>query len=87
MSIPKYHEFMLPILVHLKDGTEKTISELKTGMEDKFKLSEAEIKKLLPSGTQPIFDNRIGDDAKSKWCMCVLQMYYVCITRKWIYGF
>ena len=57
---------MLPILVHLKDGTEKTISELKTGMEDKFKLSEAEIKKLLPSGTQPIFDNRIGDDAKSK---------------------
>lgn len=60
MSIPKYHEFMLPILKELSDGKEKSISVLKSLMAKEFSLSETELKELLPSGNQPVFDNRIG---------------------------
>ena len=60
MSIPKYHEFMLPILIVLSDGNEKSITELKALMATEFKLGETELKELLPSGNQPIFDNRVG---------------------------
>lgn len=60
MSIPKYHELMLPMLRELSDGNEKTISELKTNLAAKFKLSEEELKELLPSGNQQVFDNRVG---------------------------
>ena len=60
MSIPKYHEFMLPILRQLSDGNQKTIAELKTLMAKEFKLSDVELKELLPSGNQPVFDNRVG---------------------------
>ncbi len=60
MSIPKYHEFMLPILRQLSDGNQKAISELKSLMAKEFNLSEPELKELLPSGNQPVFDNRVG---------------------------
>lgn len=60
MSIPKYHELMLPILRELSDGNEKTISELKANLAIRFKLSEDELKELLPSGNQQVFDNRVG---------------------------
>tara|TARA_R110002049_G_scaffold265924_1_gene442038 strand:- start:4167 stop:5084 length:918 start_codon:yes stop_codon:yes gene_type:complete len=60
MSIPKYHEFMLPVLDELSDGNEKTIADLKSSMVSKFNLSHIDLKELLPSGNQPIFDNRVG---------------------------
>jgi restriction system protein len=60
MSIPKYHELMLPMLNELASGNEKTISDLKNKLAKDFKLSEEELKELLPSGNQLIFDNRVG---------------------------
>lgn len=60
MSIPKYHELMLPMLKLLADGNEKSISDIKVKLAEKFKLDEKELKELLPSGNQPIFDNRVG---------------------------
>jgi restriction system protein len=60
MSIPKYHELMLPMLNELASGSEKTISDLKKKLAKDFKLTEEELKELLPSGNQLIFDNRVG---------------------------
>lgn len=60
MGIPKYHELMLPILRELSECNEKTISELTANLAIRFKLSEDELKELLPSGNQQIFYNRVG---------------------------
>ena len=60
MSIPKYHELMLPILKELSNGEPQKISELKHKMADVFQLSESELKELLPSGNQQVFYNRVG---------------------------
>lgn len=51
---------MLPILKELSDGKEKSISVLKSLMAKEFSLSESELKELLPSGNQTVYDNRIG---------------------------
>ena len=60
MEIPKFYEFMLPMLQEMNDGNEHSIAELKQAMVKKFGLSEEDLKELLPSGNQPIFDNRVG---------------------------
>lgn len=59
MSIPKYHEIMLPLLKFAADGEEHSLSGTITSLAQKFNLSDEEKKKLLKSG-QPIFDNRVG---------------------------
>jgi restriction system protein len=60
MEIPKFYEFMLPMLRELADGKEHSISDLKEKMAKKFNLNEEAQKELLPSGNQPVFDNRVG---------------------------
>jgi restriction system protein len=60
LEIPKYHEFMLPILKALSNGNERSMSEIKSKMADDFKISDDAQKELLPSGNQSIFENRVG---------------------------
>jgi len=60
MPIPDYQSLMLPLLELLQDGKEHSLRELIHILEDKFKLTEAERKALLPSGQQPVFHNRVG---------------------------
>lgn len=60
MTVPKYHEFMLPMLKELKEGSSKSMQEIRDSLADYFNLSEEEQKDLLPSGNQSIFDNRVG---------------------------
>jgi restriction system protein len=60
MAVPKYHEFMKPILEEIKDGDEFSMSDMKSRMAERFKLSEEECKELLPSGTEAVFSNRVG---------------------------
>lgn len=60
MNIPKYNEIMLPMLIELSNGKEQAISDIKNKLALKFKLSEQDLKELLPSGNQPVFDNRVG---------------------------
>ena len=60
MSIPDYQTLMLPLLDLLKDGQEKTIRECIELLADQFGLSKEERAQLLPSGQQPVFDNRVG---------------------------
>ena len=51
---------MLPLLQFVADGNNHTLREIINGLSDVFHLTEEERKELLPSGKQPIFDNRVG---------------------------
>lgn len=58
--IPKYEEIMLPFLKYISDGNEHSLNETHDALAKQFKLSDEELKELLPSGQQPIFRNRLG---------------------------
>lgn len=59
MSVPKFHEFMKPFLCFLKDGKVHSIKEIRQNAAAAFSLSDDDISKLLPSGTQTVFANRV----------------------------
>ncbi|MDY0222832.1 MAG: restriction endonuclease [Desulfobacterium sp.] len=58
--IPKYEEIMLPFLKYLSDEKEHSLSETHDALAKEFKLTDDELRELLPSGQQPIFRNRLG---------------------------
>lgn len=58
--IPKYEEIMLPLLRLLSDLKEHSLQEADDTLSKYFKLTEEEKREQLPSGTQPIFRNRLG---------------------------
>ncbi len=60
MAVPGFQDFMLPILNVLQNGGERPIREIKELVADAAGLSDQDRKELLPSGNQPVFDNRIG---------------------------
>ncbi|HOI19245.1 MAG TPA: winged helix-turn-helix domain-containing protein [Candidatus Woesearchaeota archaeon] len=60
MAIPDYQTLMLPLLKSISDGQEHKTRDVVTSLSDEFGLTEEERKELLPSGQQPIIDNRIG---------------------------
>ncbi len=60
MDIPDYQSLMLPLLNGLADGQEHRVQALRDGIAEKFGLGPSEREALLPSGKQPIFDNRLG---------------------------
>lgn len=60
MPIPDYQTLMLPLLNFASDGREHSIHEAVKVLADQFKLSNDELKELLPSGQQEVFLNRVG---------------------------
>lgn len=60
MSIPDYQTIMLPFLKIAEDGKEHSKQEALEKLAHHFKLSESELRELLPSGKQEYFDNRVG---------------------------
>ncbi|MEW5708604.1 MAG: restriction endonuclease [Pseudomonadota bacterium] len=60
MSIPKYEEIMLPLLQYIESERECSVREIVDRLAGHFKLTEEEQRELLPSGQQPIFENRVG---------------------------
>lgn len=60
MPIPDFQAIMLPMLEYLSDGRTRTIGDLYDHLSLHFKLSDLEKKEMLPSGKQPIFNNRVG---------------------------
>lgn len=60
MAIPDYQTIMLPLLKFLEDEQEHNTREAINEISNSFKLTEDEKKELLPSGKQPIIDNRVG---------------------------
>lgn len=60
VKIPDYQALMLPLLEGLADGREHLVRDVRESIARRFGLVTAEREALLPSGKQPIFDNRLG---------------------------
>ena len=60
MAIPDFQSFFLPLLKIAEDGKEHSLREAREAIAEKMGLSEGDRQELLPSGTQPKFDNRVA---------------------------
>jgi restriction system protein len=60
MSIPDYQSVMLPLLKHTSDGQEHSFPSLVDALAVEYGLTDSERRELLPSGSQFVFDNRVG---------------------------
>ncbi len=58
--IPDYQTLMLPILKIVSDGNEHQYRDLIEKLAIEFEITDEERKALLASGSQAIFDNRVG---------------------------
>lgn len=58
--IPDYQSLMLPLLQYAADGEEHSLRESIEALCQSFSLSENDRTQLLPSGRQPVMDNRVG---------------------------
>lgn len=59
MSVPKFQNFMLPILKIFKDKNEHTTNECIEEVINIFNLNEEDTKLLVPSGKQTVVVNRV----------------------------
>jgi len=60
VPIPDYESAMLPLLQLASDGAEHRFRDAVEKLAVQFELTDAERAEMLPSGTAPLFDNRIG---------------------------
>jgi restriction system protein len=60
MTIPDFQSIMLPLMQLASDEKEHSSKESIEYLASHFDLTEVEKQKLLPSGRQRIFDNRVG---------------------------
>ena len=60
MAIPDYQTIMLPLLRLASDGREHRFRDAVEQLAAEFGITDAERAELLPSGTAPLFDNRVG---------------------------
>lgn len=60
MAIPDFQSIMLPLLQLSGDGKVHYIHDAVNQLADEFELTDEERAKLLPSGQQPVFYNRVG---------------------------
>ena len=60
MTVPKYQDFLLPLLQLLKDGKDHLICDIYEILADQSQLTEEDRQQQLPSGQQKTYMNRIG---------------------------
>jgi len=60
MTIPDFQTLMLPLMELARDGKERSLAEIRGSLSGIFKLTQEELAELLPSGTQPVFNNRVA---------------------------
>ncbi|RUT78950.1 restriction endonuclease [Ancylomarina longa] len=60
MAVPDYQSLMLPLLQATTDNRIFRYRDLIDILAKQFQLTAEERKELLPSGSQPLFDNRVG---------------------------
>lgn len=60
MPIPDYESAMLPLLELASDKAEHRFRDAVESLSVHFQLTDAERAEMLPSGTAPLFDNRVG---------------------------
>lgn len=76
MSIPDYQTLMLPVLRLAVDGQEHRFRDVVETLADEYQLTDEERNTLLPSGTAPLFDNRVG------WARTYLKQAGLIASRK-----
>jgi restriction system protein len=59
MVVPNFQSILYPLLKFSGDKKQHSIREAVEIMANLFNLTEEDRKQLLPSGTQPVFDNRL----------------------------
>lgn len=60
MPIPEYEAIKLPALTILADGKARSLTELRPVLASAFNLTLEEGSEMLPSGTQPRWNNRVN---------------------------
>jgi restriction system protein len=60
MAIPDYQSVMLPLLRLAADGKEHRVRDAIEQLAGEFGLTDEERAEVLPSGTQQVFNNRVG---------------------------
>ncbi|RKX21578.1 MAG: restriction endonuclease, partial [Candidatus Zixiibacteriota bacterium] len=60
MVVPKFNEFMLPLLRLASDKQIHTMHETYQILSKEFKLTQEDRNEKLPSGRQFTFQNRVG---------------------------
>jgi len=60
MAIPDYQTIMLPLLQFAGDAAEQRFRDAVAALAGHFNLTEEERQELLPSGQQPLFNNRVA---------------------------
>lgn len=76
MPIPDYQTLMLPFLQVAGDEQEHRFRDAVEALAQKFTLTDDERKVMLPSGTAPLFDNRVG------WARTYLKQAALIDSRK-----
>ncbi|MHB8210120.1 MAG: restriction endonuclease [Acidithiobacillus sp.] len=59
-ELPDYQFFMLPILEYLSDGQDHSMKDIRDHLAARYAISTGLREAFLPSGTQRIFDSRVG---------------------------
>jgi restriction system protein len=60
MSVPDFQSIMLPLMKAISDGKVHEVKLIKPILVKEFKLTEEDLKVMLPSGRAHLFDNRLG---------------------------
>ncbi|WP_322105258.1 winged helix-turn-helix domain-containing protein [Paraburkholderia sp. J41] len=60
MPIPDYQSLLLPVLRMTADGREHRFRDMIEALANQLQLTDEERNTLLPSGTTPVFGNRVG---------------------------
>jgi len=60
MAIPDYQSLMLPLLRLVANGGDYRLRDTIDALAQEFALTADERNEMLPSGTAPLFDNRVG---------------------------
>jgi restriction system protein len=60
MALPDYQTLMFPVLRLAGDQQEHRLRDAIETLAVEFNLSDSDRAELLPSGSQPVFDNRVG---------------------------
>jgi restriction system protein len=60
MTIPDFQSIMFPLLGTARDGNEHSMADFRDALAGVFGLSAEEREELLPSGSQPVFTNRVA---------------------------
>ena len=59
MEIPDFQSIMLPLLKFSSDNLEHSTNDTIIALAKQYNLSDNDLQKMLPSGTQSVFYNRV----------------------------